>query len=479
MAYDYFSQDEEQAQGGAPVAGGNQLSQESQVVTGAGQKAGGPTSSGQFTNLQNYLNANAPLKFGEQVAGRVGGLVDEAESAQGAAKTGFQGKVDQNTVKENTDLTNRISSDPESLAADEAARADLFKQRDARYQGPRDLTDDAEDYQGAESATNKAFSTADQTKSEEGRKAYLADEFGTKAGRFDYSGGMRNLDNLLIQNDPSAQQAFQGVNQRANQARDQFGTLQSTLNDYAKQGAAQTQAARGNTRGALGIDDAGNYQAGKGALGAEEAKLDQGVAARQAALQQEQQLFGQANGQQNLNNISPEVLARMGVDRQAYQGTQPYTNTGPIKGMNADQGYLFGVDPGQFAHFTPQGDINRGTANTPQELARMNALAQLAGLDNTFVSNPQDAGKYAQGNLGTYDQASLQGNYNQRQAAFNDEMGQLYQRLQNVFKTNGQVDPTVYQGLVNDVRQKYGMPRLAANGSVEIPRVNTHPVVPV
>lgn len=161
---------------------------------------------------------------------------------------------------------------------------EFLKQRDASYGGPKSLSDRAELYDSAYSKTDQAKKTADLSKSEAGRFALL-DEF---YARPDYSKGQKSLDNLLVQNDPTARAAFKSSREKANQTSTDFETLKQLLGDYATSGESQTKETRSKTRQQLGIDDTGNLVQGAGAIGSTEAALRSALDSRLASLPDEQ-----------------------------------------------------------------------------------------------------------------------------------------------------------------------------------------------
>lgn len=281
MAYDFFGQDEEDQKLNDPM--NVQLGQESPVVTGGGQKvqeAGSPkgTRSGQYTNLQQYLDANKSLGFGQKVADRVGGKVQTATSALDDTDRSFRADSDASSVDKDDALIGRIGTDATGLVGNADDFAKVQKMRDARYQGPNDFASYGT-YGSTLDATTKAQQAAEATKSEGGRKTLLDQEFGSGAGRYDYTGGQKRLDNLLIQNDPASRQAFQNVQQQAQAAQQRFSDLGQALDAYAAQNKAKTTAARSATRGAIGIDDAGNVlETGPGAIQTARGALDTRVA---------------------------------------------------------------------------------------------------------------------------------------------------------------------------------------------------------
>lgn len=461
MAFDFFQSDEDKDK----VAGQNQgsegqsLGEESPIVTGnsATQTPGKGTSSGAFTNLQSYLDANKDLKFGEQVAGQVGSKLDEAESAQNQAKTNFQSDVDKNTVSEDKSLLDRLSSSPESLAGNQNDFEKFSKMRDARYGGPNNL-EETSYYDPAYQKTQNALSTVNATKDEAGRKAYLQNQYGSGAGRYDYTSGMQKLDNLLIQNDPNSKKAFEDLRTRGNQVGQNFSSLSDYLNQYAQGAKNQTAATRADTRQALGIDDAGNYL-NSGAIASNLGTLDSEVAKRQADLQKDKAYYSSLPNAAYLNSLSQDNLSKTGLNPTDFGGANVAQDDSYFKGWNSPSGYLFGLNPSDTKYWssTPQGDINRGTVTSPEELAKVQALSKLANLDQTFISNPNQVGKYREGALASYDPNLFRQAVGVQKAGYQSDMQNVLDHLHRA-ESQGVVDASTIQNEINAVRRKYGLP---------------------
>lgn len=461
MAYDFFTNqdDRDQAAGTTTQGAAKPLGNQSPVVTGnAGTAAGQPTSSGSFTNLQNYLDANADQQFGQQVAGKVGATVDEANTAQDQAKSGFNSDVDKNTTKENKDLLETEKNDPLSVANNQDQYDQFTKQRDATYSGPKDFVS-SDYYQPAYASTKKASDTADSTTTESGRKAYLSQEY----ARPDYSSGLQKLDNLLIQNDPNSKQAFADVQGRAQQSQGNFSGLQAALDQYAQQGGAQTAQTRQDYRNQLGIDENGN-QNGSGQLGDFQSQINSNLSKRQGDLSAEQQQWSGLSGDKNLSSLSPQQLQQLGIDPSKFNGTNLSFGNPAIQGINSPNGYLFGVNPGQYQSFTPKDALNTSNTATTEDLARAQALSKLANVNQGFIGDPSQVGSKASGSFMSYDPNALSTNVGSKEASYQRDMQRVIDAYNNAIHpapgTSGIVNPRDYQLYVNDIRARYGLDRV-------------------
>lgn len=405
MAYDYFQQNEEdqdlQGQprdlsgGGTIITGNNGGASPDQ--SGAEKK----TSSGSFTPLNSYLDANKSLQFGQQVAGKVGDELTGAETAQDQAESGFKTAADQGATKSNDDLISKVKSSPQDVATD-----DFAKQRDAYYKGPQAFT--GSDYSTpASTATDKAYNTAQQTKDEGGRKAYLDQTYGSGAGRSDYSAGQQKLDNLLIQADPSSKAAFEQTWQRAGTDKDRFGTLSSALDQYASKSKTDTDAARGAARGAIGIDDSGNFTKDSDL----QKILDQAEQGASTYNSQQTTRNNQALDDFKSGKLSPEDYAMLGADA----GTRSYR-----------------VDPSQYLQTGPQ--ASRDSVLSTENQARVAALARLAGKENTYAPNAAAAGTYDPSKANTIDRGAYSAAVEQAKASYQQQLAEVQAQLKDFEK---------------------------------------------
>lgn len=511
MAYDMFAEDQdEQQNSNAPATSQNNLNapnnsgsggnagsggeapgtterslggENAGPVTGDNQRStGGASGSGggnQFSNLQQYLDANQSEHFGQRVAGDANRQIDAATSAQNTAGGNFRSSVDQNTVKTNQGVLDTIQKNPWEITgyqapargantvtgrdphgptqgvnaldasyyghgnsggapASTAGNPELLAQtermRDARYGGPGYFGDQqsAQDYQNAYGATQKATQTGQQLQNEGGRNAFLQQTYGSGAGRYDYTAGLRNLDNLLLQNDAEGIVQMQGVGQRAQQAGQAFQTLGGSLDDYARQGAATTAATRAATRGALDIDDDGDLL--------QDSKINRTVA--DAQRQAEAYNTGKARDLQRLQGnlasrkLNAEELGLTGLQTGQQilgNGTGP-TNLGKYASAVADAG--------------------RNQAATQEQAARVAALSRLAGLQNTYL-DPAKAGSLSDQWV-QYNQGGQNAELGANRSLYDQAVGNK-QYLQNVIDNNpANGQPSQHNYSVGDILAQFG-----------------------
>jgi hypothetical protein len=407
--------------------------------TAQAQKQAAPTESGSFPNLQKYLSLNKDQQFGQQVAGKVDQEVQGAQQAQQQTASTFKADVDKNTVKYNKDLVESSVKNPTALVSGSQQQPgdefkavaapvtkpdqppvaapriqatanpqmnqkvqqaaanpmqfgnlqDFIKQRDAQYKGPNSLADNQELYTSTFNKTDQAAKTADLSKSESGRKALL-DKF---YGRPTYSKGMKSLDNLLIQNDAGSKEAFANVQNKAAQQKVGFDNLVGSLSDYAKSGADQTAEAKAKTRAALGIDDAGSLAKSGGI----QDLVSQLEGAYQTRLGERDSFLKNQASVLDSRNLTPELLKEYGLD----PGMQVW-KLGLGKYLKSDTAPTF------------------NQALKQDEQAKLNALAQLAGVKNTWA--PEVGGAYDIKNADSFDKQAFLADQGAAQRAYEEEM---------------------------------------------------------
>lgn len=362
MAYvDETLLENEEEQGGPTVSGSAASNQVQQTPSNSAPSQTAKKTPGNFANLTEYLRVNKPLQFGEQVAGKIGGEIDEGSKAVSDAETEFKSRVDGNTVRDTQGLTEQISANP--MGVDVGA----FKQlRDASYGGPKTLADTQDLSSRVLGATGTATGKAAASGTESGRFALLDSYF----GKPQYSRGQKTLDNLLIQNDPNSQQAFAEMRTRADQLSDTSKNMGAQLEQYGSSGAQTTADTRTAARGALGIDDAGNMT-GEGALGSSRNAINERLTSENARLQKEFQ-DAKAMAGQNRFGLRPEFLKAMGIS---------------VSPQN------FGVDPTKFIQSNPA--LAKENVATMDEATRLRALEALADQQNYLDADDSKIGTAA------------------------------------------------------------------------------------
>lgn len=368
-------EDEELAQEGQ----GQQLGAESAIV----QDSPEPTEqtdkgSGQYVNLQSYLEANKPQQFGQQVAGKLGEAVVGAEGAQKEAESKFKGLSDQGSIKEDPNLIQEAVARPEDVLKDQQKRESFTKMRDARYQGPNQLAE-TEFYDPTQRATREASEQAEASKDESGRRSLLDQYYGAGAGKYDYTRGQKKLDELLISGDQGAKTAFEQQQAKAGMLNPAFQNLQQSLGDYANQRKLETEKTAQNVKSKVG----GAQSETQAQI---EKRLADAVAARNARIEQERQRNAQGQA----------TAAEIG-------------RTGEMR--------TFGVDPSKYLRIGS--DPTRHNVVDPSQRGRYEALAELMGQGQGWLPDAAQAGTYNPENDISYD-PSMFGEISAREARYND-----------------------------------------------------------
>lgn len=493
MAYDFFAEQdqEDDAQKQQAETGMVQLGPEGSTLKDNPSPQGAPgaqgTNSGSFTNLNSYLDANKSLGFGGQVAGKVQGAVDEAGQAQKTAESGFKQQADAGSVSFDPSLGEAVKRDATSVVGDQAKFSDFLKARDAEYKGPNALVD-TDLFRPTDAAQRKAQEQAGASGSEGGRQALLDQYYGSGNGRFDYTGGQKKLDNLLIQNDPSSREAFAKTQENASKTAQDYEGLRGALTAYAGGKREATGQARAQARGAVGIDDAGNFLAtdnvrgNGGAVQDTVEGIDERAAARKAELAGLHGTLDPVTGKGWAKDLTPDQIQRMGIDPNAFGGvdlTPADRAQGSYakyyQGYKVDPGYLYQQDPGHlnYLNFTADSALNRNTVANQKELAQLNALSQLAGKENSFIGDPTQVGTQETAPLYNYQGSRFQSDVGGARDRFTGELAAIRDKYTNAqaghqntvnsgglgsSDSGGIIDPTKEMAEVNAVRVKYGLP---------------------
>lgn len=354
--------------GGAPGAGG-------QGGSGKG------TSSGSYTNLQDYIKANQGGDFGGQVSSRLNNDMGGAGQAIQNADQSFQQQVNNGTTNYNADLVNSAISDPVTLQQNADQTAALKSQLNANYTGPNNLSDQSDLYNPAQSAVSTAQQNAQATNSDTGRWALLNQYFGGAGNQ--YNQGQQALDSALLAADPNAQTGFQQAQQTAQGLGTQWNQMQANDTALAQQAATNTAAANSQSRAALGIDANGQLT-GTGVIGNLQSTINQQVTT------------DNANAAAGYNALKGELNSGMlnSNDLQKYLGSSFVDNSSQDPLQNGTR--LYNVHAGDYLVDPSIQQATAANVATGDQYARMNALSSLAGTQNTFLplANSSQAGTY-------------------------------------------------------------------------------------
>lgn len=176
------------------------------------------TRSGSWVNLQSYLDANKDnaSKMSDDLTQKVD---SEAQSSQDKLSS----------IKSPELVTNKSFDDlDKTYYSNNNANKDDYTnfKTNGGYSGPQQI-DDVEGWSDAYKSASQASNKLDQSKTEEGRKSLLQDVY----ARPNYSQGMKNLDNLLLQNDTSSKSKFENLQNKWSGITSLLDSKQKELND--------------------------------------------------------------------------------------------------------------------------------------------------------------------------------------------------------------------------------------------------------
>lgn len=416
--------DKQQQQGGNPNPAGNDSPSTS---TGVGDPSSAPTYSASaptsgtgstgFQNLQSYLDANQGNNLSGQLAGKVSSQADKARNDLRGAEDSFKGSVDQNAVQQDQDNITRVLQNPNSASAADTTR--FQQQLNANYQGPQNAVSYSP-FQQAQSEGQNAYNSAQVAKTEGGRLSLLDKFFGTP----NYTQGERGLDSALLLG--GDQTDFNNLQDQVQNFPSEFQSSAQSLDQYANQGSGNTAASRAAARKAIGIDDAGNL-------------THQGTDA-----------YGNPLYQGAFGDIENAVQSRVGQSNQTAADEYGRVS-GALKDRNLislkpDELKSFGIQPGSRLYnvdptaYLTQNAVNatNNTAITSEEQARLSALYNLAGAENTFAPNASLAGTSQ--NPYQFNSQGYQSAVDQGKNAYENALDDTYVNLPNSSFSNPSSD---------------------------------------
>jgi len=226
-------QDEERLKGqqaGVNISGGAGAN----FATGVPGQEGGQKSSGQYANIQSYLDANKPQAdaMGQKIAGDV-------ESKAVDAQTKIQG-LDAQAPKVDAYDPNSAYSNLGSLSQEQK---DQYRNQKATggYSGPGTV-DKVAGYDETQKAASAASTSVKNLGNETGQQQELKNTY----ARPNYSSGENKLDQVLLQNSDGSRQALEGVTSKYADLDKLFDTtaqkVGGALNTASQQALANKQA---------------------------------------------------------------------------------------------------------------------------------------------------------------------------------------------------------------------------------------------
>lgn len=332
----------------------------------------GPTSSGRYTNLQGFLQANKGNDLGQRVADKITSEADQTQNKIGEAQKSFNTSADSSLsdARSGAKIAESISSsntskDLNTIIDDNNKLNQFSSARDAEYKGPSNLDETG----GVKSSVQNVQSLASQAGTDGGRYNLLRTFF----NRQGYNKGQKNLDNLFLQSDTNAQKALQGTQRTSNV----LGNTYNTALGNAKQKITQlSEEAQGIRQGVKDVLSKTTEGVGKSVDKAYDYALNY------------------AKGFNDPTNSSSGLI-----------GLPELKNANVYDGIASNN--YFGVDPSQYLRML---DPTRTNIVTKEQSAQIDALKKLAGNSDLTA----DAKKYITNlsgisDAGTYEQDRLQG----------------------------------------------------------------------
>ncbi len=344
---------EEQMRGASGAAGGPPAS----LPSGAQPS---PTSgaSGNFTNLQRYLEENRSQAgdLAGKVAGTVTAAGEEAKTAAEGLAAAGKTQIEAARVQP-SGVLEEAAVNPMAVAGDPAKKAAFTRERDASYAGPAGL-EDVEGYQTAQDKVRKAQERIGLTETETGRTALLEEMGGPGYGR-----GKATLNQLLLSGDPDAARTVAAAGEPYKGLRDYLGAQTEEARTAAQKAAEEANATKEAVQTRFTGPDGLIPSFGSG--------LDARVAAARTGAGE--QFDAAANKIMSGEQLTDQEIALLGVTREEVSEIQAIS--GALK-----QDFNDPIPAQDFFQSTSSPDlITRENFATDDDYAEALALADLMG----------------------------------------------------------------------------------------------------
>lgn len=348
--------------GGVQLGSSDNPADPSNIDSGGSQTSSKSSPTGShFQNLDSYITNNDAQGFGQKFGQNVQNSIDQARNTIDTTTNQVKGQINggANPASQQQINTAVQNAGTGTTPEQEKQYQDWTTQT---YQGPHSLSDNAGAQNQIEGGVSAAQAKARLAGSEAGRFSLLDQYY----GRPSYNFGQKSLDNLLVERGGG----FNNPQQYQNQAS-QLGAYEDqqrqAIQEAASQRAGQIDQSRQQARSAIGLQDDNTIKGG--AIGDFQTGLDARVAQQNAARDQDWQLL-----QSNLSGtqVPESVLAR--TDLTA--GERLYDLNTPLN----DPRYL-----------TKGTDASRTNVANGSDYARYAALAQMAGINPTYLTPDQQA----------------------------------------------------------------------------------------
>lgn len=353
--------DEEKQKNAQNISGGAGAN----FATGVPGQEGEQKSSGQYTNIQSYLDANKDqaAQMGQNVTNKV----DESASAA------------QSKIQSFGSVAPKVEAyDPNEAYQNLTSLSDQQKSqyKDVRstggYSGPQSI-DQAGGYSDVQKSYDEAKARLENSKNETGQQQLLRDVY----ARPKYTGGENKLDQVLLQNNAGSKQALEGLSQKYAGLNDLFKSESDKVSAGIEQSKSQAALNRENVIKA-------EQDQWKGLIDPIQARADQMNIDNPA-------LVNRISEDAQDNILNEETLQRLGLSKgtrlfntQIGSYLQPnLANVGLNEAANSDERARFA------ALADLSGDQSRNQINADGQ--QVNPLGFDLGQFQTDLSNKQNA----------------------------------------------------------------------------------------
>ncbi len=390
MAYLFDpNQDDEQAAAPGQTGPETMVGGSGGLITGAGSGGQAPgqagatdpnkaTRSGAWTNLQNYLGANqgADARMGGQIRGKADQAAQGYEQAAGTLRTTATEKANAATVGD-SGVVAGINNIGAGQGAQGLKAEDYEKQANAVYNGPKQATDLADEWQKSYQAAQKTQRYGQlANQGEAGTHTLLADAYAGDGKQ--YRKGEQALDGFILSGGQQGSQAIQGIAQDYGKFTDKTEGLATELGTQFKQAADTTAKTAADTKGAA--------EAARSALGG---RFDKGMETAEQTNAREEAAYkalvkGDAKALKGMgyDDGTLEYLQSLGYDfsRTAQAGggygLGDFTTTEDVSGFQ-ELAALLGETPGyDFAKGGKATGISSKQLTKAQEAAKLDGSLQ-------------------------------------------------------------------------------------------------------
>jgi hypothetical protein len=370
---------------GAPASGGGAGAQAK--AQQGGQPA--PTSSGAWTNLNSYLDANqgADARMGQGVRGVVDNRAqDYQQKATGVETAGKQGA--QAGAVTDSGVVGQVKAIGQGAGAQGLKKDAFERQYNATYQGPQTASDTA-GWGDAKTQAEKVQGLGQAAgQGQAGRETLLNETYGT--GGQQYGQGEKRLDSFILGGGQAGNQAVEGIAQSYGQYGQNFQNLSKMLDQTYGQAKTDTEATRAATRAAV--------EESKGALGGRFTQAQADAAAKTKAADEAYKKYASGDAEAlkaaGLGDSDLQYLKKMGYDVSKIATKGQGYKAGDLVADGDRDGYgeLMGL-----LGESPAYDLSKGGgSDTTVNQAQIDALKGAAGYDRTLSQKLSDA-QYARG----------------------------------------------------------------------------------